>query len=245
MISYGGETIVKVVSLPDTEDYRTPEGNHVDIGYLYKSVSIFYVPVWNYDGRLVGLISGEDSYLNITPDQISVIAHLAGITIPAGPYLDFWQRIGGKIVFVIGLVLFGLRLRNKSIIQGAYLSPLATANERLKDILLTGQNFVATKTYLTSFITVSLFDMTKLSVAAHYMYFVFSESPSADEMKLLLKLKKKKLLKGASSVPAVIDLEKEEVHLSAGANPSKKVVEKCFIQQVFEAEPAAETNILK
>ncbi len=295
-ISYGGETIVKVASLPDTEDYRTPEGNHVDIGYLYKSVSIFYVPVWNYDGRLVGMISGEDSYLNITPDQISMIAKLAGITVPAGPYLDFWQRIGGKIVFVIGLILFGLKLRNKSIKQGAYLSPLPTANERLRDILITGQefteldinaltkteetqdaesdpahipglDFVAAKTYLTSFITVSIFDMTKLSVAdvestidgyfpqvvslkkatsskasaaIHYMYFVFSESPDADEMKFLLKLKKKKLLKGASSVSAVIDLEKETVNLPAGAHPSKKVVEKCFIQQEIEAEPAAE-----
>lgn len=303
LISYGGETIVKVASLPDTEDYRTPEGNHVDIGYLYKSVSIFYVPVWNYDGRLVGMISGEDSYLNITPDQISVIAQLAGITITDGPYLDFWQRIGGKIVFVIGLVLFGLKLRNKSIKQGAYLSPLPTANERLQDILITGQefteldinsvaetlenkdaetdpesdkkgpahipglDFIAAKTYLTSFITVSIFDMTKLSVAdaesmldsyfpqvvtlkkatsskasaaIHYMYFVFSESPSADELQFLLKLKKKKILKGASSVPAVIDLEKEKVHLPVGAHPSKKVVEKCFIQQEIEAEPAAE-----
>lgn len=298
MISYGGETIVKVASLPDTEDYKTPEGNHVDIGYLYKSVSIFYVPVWNYDGRLVGMISGGDSYFNITPEQLSIIAQLAGITIPAGPYLDFWQRIGGKIVFVIGLILFGLKLRDKSIKQGAYLSPLPTANERLQDILITGQgfaefdinglteteeaqdaesdsahipglSFVATKTYLTSFITVSIFDMTKLSVmdadavldsyfpkvvslkkatsskasaAIHYMYFVFSASPSADELQLLMKLKKKKILKGASSVPAVIDLEKEQVHLSAGAHPNKKVVEKCFIQQVIEAEPAGTTS---
>ncbi len=306
-LSYGGESIIQLADLPDTEEYQTPDGEYADIGYIYKSVSVFYVPIWNYDGRLVMMLSGQDSYIDIGAEQIEMFALQAGVTLPPAPYLDFWQRIGGKLTFIVGLVLFGLKLRNKSLKQGAYLSSLPTASERLKDILITGQefteldvnslkdkkgqayisgpgegeseqgesglanipglDFVAAKTYLTSFITVSIFDMTKLSVAEaetvidnyfpqavtlkkatsskasaaiHYMYFVFSESPSADEVKLLLKLKKKKIMKGANSVPAVIDLEKEQVHLPAGAHPNKKVVAKCFIQQEIEAEPAAQ-----
>lgn len=302
--SYGGESIVQLADLPDTEEYQTPDGEYADIGYIYKSVSVFYVPIWNYDGRLVMMLSGQDSYIDIGADQIEMFALQAGVTLPPAPYLDFWQRIGGKLTFIVGVILFGLKLRNKSLKQGAYLSPLPTASERLQDILITGQefteldiyalkdkkgqayisgldenkdesgqspipglDFVAAKTYLTSFITVSIFDMAKLSVtdaeavvdnyfpqavtlkkatsskassAIHYMYFVFTESPSADEVKLLLKLKKKKIMKGANGVPAVIDLEKEQVHLPAGAHPNKKVVEKCFIQQEIEAEPAAQ-----
>jgi len=301
--SYGGESIIQLAELPDTEEYQTPYGEYADIGYIYKSVAVFFVPIWNYDGRLVMMFSGQDSYIDIGSDQVEIFAQQAGIILPSAPYLDFWQRIGGKLTFVAGLVLFGLKLRNKSIKQGAYLSPLPTASERLQDILITGQafteldilsftetsekkeaetdpvsdekgqahipglDFVAAKTYLTSFITISIFDMNKLSVAEaetvvnsyfpqvvtlkkatsskasvaiHYMYFVFAESPSADEVKLLLKLKKKKIMKGASSVPAVIDLEKEDVHLPAGAHPNKKVIEKCFIQQETEAEFAAQ-----
>jgi len=184
-LSFGGEEIIEVIDLPNDERFQTPEGEYVNIGYIYKSVAILYIPIWNYDGRLVGTTGQVDTYLNLPQDQISIMIIESGKEFPQMPFLDFWYRIGGKTVFLIAICFIGFNIRSKMKKKASFLSPLPTARERLKDILINSQEFtelelsvlniedrndvpglefIAVKNYFNSFISVSLIDMNKVTI---------------------------------------------------------------------------------
>lgn len=284
LLSFGGEEIIEVINLPNDERFQTPEGHYVDVGYIYKSVAILFIPIWNYDGRLVGITGQENTYLNLTPEQITGIISEAGTKLPEKPYLDFWHRIGGKIVFLIIVLFFGFNIRKKMKKKASFLSSLPTSRERLKDILVNSQefteleptvlniegksevegvDFIGVRNYLNSFISVSIFDMNKVSVeqvqannddfferllplrkavsskarsSIHYIYFTFDKSPSNDDIALLKGLKKRKIRSGTNAIPGIIDFDKKEVNTAVGAIPSKKILENCFIQAEIEEE---------
>lgn len=109
-IGYGGETLVKVADLPDTEDYNVG-GDFLDIGMLYKSVSIVFLPVWQYDKQYVLLAPGDnDSYMQVDQSVIFDVAKDANISLPPVSQisLGFWTAWGGKIIaalIVLTLIL--------------------------------------------------------------------------------------------------------------------------------------------
>ncbi|MEI6893894.1 MAG: hypothetical protein V5789_04505 [Colwellia sp.] len=47
----------------------------------------------------------EGTYLNFTPEQVSVIISAVGRKLPEKPYLTFWYHIGGKFFFLTALYL--------------------------------------------------------------------------------------------------------------------------------------------
>ena len=186
LLSFGGEEIIEVINLPNDERFQTPEGQYVDIGYIYKSVAVLFIPLWNYDGRLVGVVGQDGSYLNLTSEQITGVILEAGSTLPEEPYLDLWHRVGGKIVLLIAVLFFGFNIRKKMKKKASFLSALPTGRDRLKDILLNSQEFteldpsvlpmegqieveglyfIGVRNYLNSFISVSVFDMNKVTIA--------------------------------------------------------------------------------
>jgi hypothetical protein len=154
MLSFGGESFITVADLPDTAEYQNENGENVDIGYLYKSITIFFVPIWNYDGRFVGVIEGNTStYLNFEQQQIAQLVAGANLLLPEEPVLDFWNRVGGKIVFllVVGYLVFSFYQKQQK--KSQYLSDADTDEERLIDILQSSYNFNAidlTQSTLTS-----------------------------------------------------------------------------------------------
>lgn len=278
LLSYDGEEIIEVVNLPNEEWLKTPEGEYVDIGYIYKSVEILFVPIWNYDGRLVGITGQEGTYLELTSDQITEIILKVGIELPEPPYLDLWHRIGGKVVFLMAILFFAFNTRNKMKKKSSFLSSLPTGRERLKDILINSQefielestilnvegkakveglDFIAVKLYLRTFISISVFDMNKISVeqvqsnnddfferllslkkelslkssfTMHYIYFTFDKSPTNDEIATLKSLKNRSFIKATNALPVIIDFEKMEVNIAMGSTPPKNILENCFIQ---------------
>lgn len=284
LLSFGGENIIEVINLPDDERFQTPEGHYVDVGYIYKSVAVLFIPIWNYDGRLVGITGQKNTYLDLTPEQIISVISEAGKKLPEKPYLDFWHRIGGKIIFLLAVLFFGFKIRNKMKKKSSFFSSMPTSRERLKDILVNSQefteleptilniedkkdieglDFIGVRNYLSSFISVSIFDMNKVSVeqaqannddfferllplrkavsskaqsSIHYIYFTFDKSPSNDDIALLKSLKKRKIRSGTNAIPGIIDFDKKEVNTAVGAIPSKKILENCFIQAETEAE---------
>jgi hypothetical protein len=184
-LSFGGEEIIEAIDLPNDERFQTPEGEYVNIGYIYKSVAILYIPIWNYDGRLVGTTGQTDTYLNLPQEQIEIMIIESGKEFPQMPLLDFWHRIGGKTLFLIALGFISFNIRKKMKKKSSFLSPLPTARERLKDILINSQEFtelepgvlniedkdavlglefIAVKNYFNSFISVSLVDMNKVTI---------------------------------------------------------------------------------
>jgi len=103
--SWGGEKIIKVANFPDTEGFKTLEGKHLDAGYRYKQISLFFIPVWNYDGKWCGYIGESDHYLDISKTDL---ADLASINLPDSPSLPFWDSYGGKLLLLGILLVFGM-----------------------------------------------------------------------------------------------------------------------------------------
>lgn len=129
--TWGGEKIVKEIDLPDTSDYQDKEGKHFDIGYRYKQITIFFIPVWNYDKQWCGAIKGDsDHYLIWSQDDAVAVADSAGLKLPDSPSLPFWDAYGGKILIVvlgIGYMLFGEKEKKEDATPTASLPPAQTA----------------------------------------------------------------------------------------------------------------------
>jgi hypothetical protein len=98
--SFGGEAMSKVQDFPDTEMFQNEDGSYVDAGCIYKQVSIFFIPVWNYDIRWCGYTGEDDSYMILTKEQLDEMAKEANVTLDETPSLSFWNSIGGKLVFL-------------------------------------------------------------------------------------------------------------------------------------------------
>ncbi|RPA62679.1 hypothetical protein EGC86_06160 [Shewanella frigidimarina] len=278
LISFGGENIVPVVELPDDERFQTVDGDYVDIGYIYKSVEILFIPLWNYDGRFAGMLPQQDAYIDLTPLQVTGLTLEAGMVLPEAPYLDFWHRIGGKIVCLVLCGALALYVRRNMQKKASYFSSLPTGRERLKDILVNsnefvelaasvleqddkskvqGLEFIVAKKYFNNVISISVFDMNKVSIeqvqaqnddlfnrllglkkmlamksqnTIHYLYFTFDSSPTAAEITALKKLRKRKISKASNLIPIIIDFEKQVIESAMGVYPSKKILQNCFTQ---------------
>ncbi len=107
--SIGGEAISKVADFPDEETYQIGDGSNFDAGCIYKQTSILFIPVWNYDVKWCGYVedaAGEVGYVELTKEELDVFAEAAGVTLPAEPTIGFWDKIGGKLVFLLVVVAF-------------------------------------------------------------------------------------------------------------------------------------------
>lgn len=114
--SFGDEKIIKVADLPNTKEYFMENGQFLDAGYVYKQVSIFFVPVWNYDGKWAGYVGSDELYLPLTKAELDAIVAEANVTLPDTPPLSFWETVGGKLVVgLIFLVIFAWKILVKRI----------------------------------------------------------------------------------------------------------------------------------
>lgn len=113
LISYGGETIIKVGTFPQTAFFQRADGTHIDPGYRYKQFSIFFVPLWNYDGQWCGYIGNTNRYIDLQKADIDLLATISEIHLPDSPTLPFWEVYGGKmlVLSIMGLFFLG---RNSS-----------------------------------------------------------------------------------------------------------------------------------
>ncbi len=103
---WGGEKIVKEMDLPNTPTFQRPDGTYVDVGYRYKQVAIFFIPIWNYDEKWCGYIGNDKTYLDMDRKDLSVLAEAASLKLPDEPVLPLWDSIGGKLLFLLILVLY-------------------------------------------------------------------------------------------------------------------------------------------
>ena len=69
------EVLNKVADLPDTDDYKTDEGNYIDLATLHQEFNIAYIlPLYiEKEPRLVGYCEKEDTYYELTDEQLSTI----------------------------------------------------------------------------------------------------------------------------------------------------------------------------
>ena len=67
------EVLNKVADLPDTEEYKTDNGNYIDLGTIHQEFNIAYIlPLYiEQEPRLVGYCEKEDTYYELTEEQLS------------------------------------------------------------------------------------------------------------------------------------------------------------------------------
>lgn len=107
---YGGEKIIEVQILPNTDEYTNAVGEHVDIGCIYKQLKIMHIPVWNYDIRWCTFYDRARKYVDVPKSDIDEIANSANITLPRNPPIPMWDSYGGKLVFA-GILVLGLLVK--------------------------------------------------------------------------------------------------------------------------------------
>lgn len=103
-VSWGGERIVKVADLPDTDAFRTRSGELVDVGFRFKQVRVLLIPVWNYDVTWCGYVGSDDSYLKLDESELKAMATGAGAPLASDPSLPIWDRFGGKALLLLLMV---------------------------------------------------------------------------------------------------------------------------------------------
>jgi|TARA_B100001971_G_C18172753_1_gene528156 hypothetical protein len=117
---WGDEKIVKVMDYPNTDDFYIEKDylnevfkgyditfdsfRYLDLGYRMQQITIFFIPIWNYNGKWCGYI-GSDSYYLTTLD-FDFISSAYGLSIPNKPKLPFWDEYGGKLLLGAILALY-------------------------------------------------------------------------------------------------------------------------------------------
>jgi hypothetical protein len=97
-----------VQELPADE---TVEGKHVNFGIAYDQFSIFWIPIWNYGTTEYVLVCDDgDSAYSLSEENLEYISEKYGIDTKSAPSISFWNRIGGKLIWiaVILFIIWGL-----------------------------------------------------------------------------------------------------------------------------------------
>lgn len=130
--SYGADTIIKVAPFPDNPIIQN-NTKHYDAGYIYKTFNVFFVPIWVYDEHWCGYIN-DKAFYPMTRDELERPARIAGIDLPYGSQVPFWDAWGGKLLIISILVSYALWKRSsimdaKSQRDASLAQPTAQHNE--------------------------------------------------------------------------------------------------------------------
>lgn len=109
-----GETVEKVLELPRIDEFKmqAEDGNwyYTKVGIMHKQFSLFWIPLINYgDEKYVLYIDqkvGDYTYSDLSKGNIEYLHNEFGI--PLQPKLSFWDAWGGKILFLVILILSGI-----------------------------------------------------------------------------------------------------------------------------------------
>ncbi|MFS4447414.1 hypothetical protein [Maribacter sp. 2307UL18-2] len=110
-IPYGtADKIIKMVDLPDQEEFQLEDGRYFDIGSYYTINHIVWLAYSSSEPQIVGYVEDSDEYLVFTPEELKQIAEIANVEIPAEAEVSFMHSVGGKIILgIIGLfVIHGI-----------------------------------------------------------------------------------------------------------------------------------------
>ena len=106
------EVLNKVHDLPDTDDFKTKEGNFIDLATLHEEFNIAYIlPLYiTKEPRLVGYDKGTDSYYDIPESELDAIIASEKLDKEKLLKLPFYTKYGGKLVaaLIVAFLIWGL-----------------------------------------------------------------------------------------------------------------------------------------
>ena len=112
-VNFGGLEFSTIYDLPNTEEFTDDKGNYVNLGCAYKQLSLVWVPMWNWEVQYCFTIEGNENecYL-VDKAQVEEIVGeyftANNIELP-GASPSFWNKIGGKIVWLLVIGFFIIR----------------------------------------------------------------------------------------------------------------------------------------
>ena len=106
------EVLTKVADLPDTEEYQTDDGNYIDLATFHQEFNIAYLlPLYiEKEPRLVGYCEKEDTYYELTEEQLATILKENNLDGEKLNKIGFYSRYGGKAVGLLIIALIYLHL---------------------------------------------------------------------------------------------------------------------------------------
>jgi len=105
-IPYGTkDKIIKMVDLPDQEEFQLEDGRYFDIGSYYTIDHVIWLAYSHNEPQIVGYIDDSDEYLIFTPEELKEIGAIANVEIPAEAEVTFMDKIGGKVLLGIVALL--------------------------------------------------------------------------------------------------------------------------------------------
>jgi hypothetical protein len=99
-----GHKFVPQHTLPDSVKI---DGHHVNFGVSFDQFEIMWIPMWNYGATEYALISDdkENAYI-LDEEDLAYLQEEYGIDTEKNPAIPFWDRIGGKIIWGVVIILF-------------------------------------------------------------------------------------------------------------------------------------------
>ena len=108
IIYSNGEKIEVVKKLPDD---ATINDEHVNLGIMYKQFSILWIPMWNYgETKYVFINDKKNTYYDFGAEDKELLKTNFDVDVPEAPTIGFWNKIGGKIIWGILLlvIIYGI-----------------------------------------------------------------------------------------------------------------------------------------
>lgn len=123
-IPFGNHVVLtKVADLPDTEDYKTQDGNYIDLATMYEEFNIAYIlPLYvQKEPCLVGYSGKGDSYYELTDEQLATILKDNNLDGEKLNKVGFYNRYGGKAValILIAIIIYGMIPSKKKKVEAA------------------------------------------------------------------------------------------------------------------------------
>ncbi len=119
---WGDEKIIQAMDLPNTDDFYIGKDDlnemfkghgitfdsstFIDLGYRMQQITIFFIPIWNYNGKWCGYIGSDSYYMMLGAEDFDEILPAYGLSIPDKPKLPFWDEYGGKLLLGAILALY-------------------------------------------------------------------------------------------------------------------------------------------
>lgn len=77
------------------------DSQHVNFGVSFKQFAIFWIPIWNYGDTEYVLINDKGDYgYDLDEEDLAYLKETYDIDTDKAPKIPFWDRIGGKLVWI-------------------------------------------------------------------------------------------------------------------------------------------------
>ena len=100
------ETIQTIQELPTDSEIQKLAGQKVNLSYLNNEYGILWMSIWNTNGRYVLSDISNNTYFEIDTQAAKILKEKHSFDIEtAENQLSFWKKIGGKLVFLVIILL--------------------------------------------------------------------------------------------------------------------------------------------